>query len=312
LPALLLACFGAAWLLLPRGTPGKVLAALLFLPMLWPGLARPERGEVDIVMLDVGQGLSVLVLTEQHSLLVDAGPALPRAMDYGETVVLPALRALGVNALDGVVLSHGDNDHAGGWPTIRRAHAGPLPFAPEGMPAAIGSYRPCVAGSGWQWDDVRFEFLHPTPHFPYLRNDSSCVLRIRTAHGSVLLPGDIGRHVEARLLYDHGPDLQSEVLLVPHHGSGSSSSWEFVAAVRPQVALASMAAGNRFGHPAAEVVARYREHGAEWLDTAASGAVRLRVGVDGVQITERWRQDRPRYWRDARSSYARDLADHDG
>lgn len=297
LASLALALAGAFWLLLPRGIPGKGLAALMFLPLLWPARDLPQDGEVDLLLVDVGQGLSLIVQTRRHLLLYDAGPAPPRGLDFGEAAVLPALRARGVRGIDVLVLSHGDNDHAGGAAAVRAGLPVGRTFAPPGW--AEAPVRACLAGQGWQWDGVRFTWLHPTPFFPYLRNDSSCVLRIEAAGASALLPGDIGRHVEARLAKLPASQVRSDVLVVPHHGSDSSSSLDFLAAVRPSLGLLPVGHDNRFELPRQIVLDRYDRYGTRLLDSATHGAVRLRLGPGGVQVLERLRGDRPRYWRHA-------------
>lgn len=295
--AMALAMAGVFWCLLPRGVPGKTLAPLLLLPLLWPALPRPAHGEADLVLVDVGQGLSQLVLTQNHALLFDAGPAPARGFDAGETAVLPTLRALGVRRLDALVVSHGDNDHAGGVPAVLAAMPAGDVFGPEGW--ASPGMRRCEQGGSWAWDGVHFRWLHPTAYFPYLRNDSSCVLRIEARGASALLPGDIGRHVEARLAKLPPAAIRSDVLVVPHHGSDTSSSLDFLAAVRPSLGLLPVGHENRFGLPKPQVLARYDRYGVVLLDSAGSGAIRLRLGRDGVQVQERWRQDHPRYWRHA-------------
>ncbi|MBW8368424.1 MAG: DNA internalization-related competence protein ComEC/Rec2 [Arenimonas sp.] len=292
-----LAMAAAFWMLLPRGTPGKPLAALLMLPMLWPAIDRPAHGEFDLVLLDVGQGLSLLVRTRHHDLLYDAGAAVPRGLDLGEAVVLPALRAHGVRRLDALVLSHGDNDHAGGAGAVTRGMATARVLAPAGW--ATKGMTACQTGQAWTWDGVTFSFLHPTPHFPYLGNQSSCVLRVQANGASALLPGDIGRHVESRLAKLPTAEVRADVLLVPHHGSDTSSSLDFIAAVRPSLGLVAIGNQNRFGLPKAIVLDRYQRYRVALLDTASSGAIHLRLGPGGVQVRQRMRQDRRRYWRDA-------------
>lgn len=297
LAATVAALLGAFWLLLPRALPGKPLAALLLLPLLWPALDRPAHGEVDLHLFDVGQGLSLLVRTREHALLYDAGPAPPRGMDLGEAVVVPALRALAVARIDRLMLSHGDNDHAGGADAVIRAFAPPIVMAPEGWASA--GMQPCLAGQRWHWDGVDFEVLHPTPYFPYLRNDSSCVLRISAGAHHALLPGDIGRHVEARLAKLPRDQVGADLLLVPHHGSDTSSSLDFLAAVRPAVGLLAVGEGNRFGLPKPGVIARYDRYAVSLYDSAGSGAITVRLGPEGPRLRQRLRQDRPRYWRHA-------------
>jgi competence protein ComEC len=291
-----LACAGAAWLLMPRTLPGKELGLLLFLPLLWPALDRPAHGEVDVEVLDVGQGLSVLVRTRGHALLYDAGAGGMHGPDVGESVVVPALRALGVRRLDVMLLSHGDADHAGGAPAVRRAFPAARVLGVEGW--ALPGMGLCRDTQAWRWDGVRFRVLHPPPWFPYLRNDSSCVLRVEAGGRVVLLPGDIGRQVETRLLHLHGDALRADLLLVPHHGSRNSSSGDFIATVAPAWAVASTGAGNRFGLPKADVVDRYRAAGAGFLDTAQEGALGFRLGVQGLSLRAARRRDLRRYWRE--------------
>lgn len=289
--ALPFALLGAVWLLLPRGIPGKGLAVLLWLPLLWPVRELPRYGEVELVLLDVGQGLSVLVRTRGHRLLYDAGPAVRDGFDAGERVVIPALHALGVSRLDAVVISHGDNDHAGGANAVRRSVPVMVWHAPPGIQPAMAA-RDCGAGLHWQWDGVHFQYLHPHAGFPYLRNESSCVLRIGSRHGAVLLAGDIGEVIEAGLVRRQRPSLRADVVLAPHHGSGGSSLPGFVAATQARLVLVSAGHGNRFGHPRPEVVERWRRAGAEVLATPESGAVRLWLGEQGLQVRERrpWRR----------------------
>lgn len=295
-PALLLALIGAFWLLLPRAVPGKALAVLLILPLLWPARERLALGEAELWLLDVGQGLSVLVRTRNHAMLYDAGPAYSGGLDLGEVAVVPGLRALGLGRLDAFVESHGDNDHAGGSGAVRRALAPLQEFATDAddSPGA----RPCESGQGWEWDGVRFSLLHPPPHFPYLKNDSSCVLRIDAGGTAALLPGDISEIIEARLLREQPAALPAALLVVPHHGSRTSSSAEFVAAVAPQLALIGVGHRNRFDLPRADVLQRYTDTGAALLDTAHSGAIRVRLGSGGIGTIERWREREPRFWRE--------------
>jgi competence protein ComEC len=291
--ALPLALIGAFWLLLPRGVPGKPLALLLWLPLLWPQRNLPQMGEVELQVIDVGQGLSVLVRTSRHALLYDMGPAVRDGFDAGDRAVVPTLHALGVGRLNAAMVSHGDNDHAGGWPAVQRQFPAAHVFAPEGSPTA--ATRRCVAGQSWQWDGVRFRVLHPTPDFPYLKNESSCVLRIEGAHGSALLTGDIGEVVEAMLLRRDPGALQGDVVLAAHHGSAGSSTQEFVDATGARHVLVSSGAGNRFDHPKPHVVKRWCAAGAEVVDTADSGALNVRLGRDGILVRQR-RRTHPRLW----------------
>ena len=291
--ALPLALLGAFWLLLPRGVPGKALAALLWLPLLWPDRELPRHGEVQLQVIDVGQGLSVLVRTRDHALLYDTGPAVRDGFDAGEWAVIPTLRALGIARLDRVVISHGDNDHAGGFGSVRAEIPVAQSTTPAGSPVATTDH--CVAGQAWQWNGVGFRFLHPTPHFPYLGNESSCVLRVESRHGAVLLTGDLGEVIERELLRRDPAGLRADVVLAAHHGSAGSSDPDFVAATGARLALVSAGFGNRFGHPKPQVVGRWQDRGAEVLNTADSGAIGVWLGDDGLELRER-RRARARLW----------------
>jgi competence protein ComEC len=296
--ALPLALIGAFWLLLPRGTPGKWVALLLWLPLLSPDRRIPKTGEAELLVIDVGQGLSVLVRTQRHALLYDMGPAVRDGFDAGDRAVVPALHALGVRQLDRAVISHGDNDHAGGFDTVRLEFPVADVSAPEGvgLPAATIA---CMAGQHWRWDGVDFRFLHPPPHFPYLANESSCVLRIESAHGAALLTGDIGEVIERDLVRLHAAQLKSDVVLMAHHGSAGSSDPAFVETTRPQLALVSSGHGNRFGHPKPQVMERWQRAGARTFDTSTSGALRVGLREEGLHIETR-RGAQPRWWDAAR------------
>ena len=291
--ALPLALLGAFWCLLPRGVPGKPLALLLWLPLLWPARGLPTAGAAELVVLDVGQGLSVLVRTANHSLLYDMGPAQPDGFDAGERIGVPSLRALGVRRLDAAVVSHGDNDHAGGFPAVRRAFPMPIAVSPEG--SGVAGTSACRAGMQWRWDGVHFRFLHPPIYFPYLDNESSCVLRIETRYGAALLTGDIGEVVERGLVRRDPASLRADVVMVAHHGSGGSSDPGFIAATGARHALVSAGYGNRFHHPKPEVLERWQQAGAETHDTLEAGALRVRLQAGGIRV-EAQRKSHRRLW----------------
>ena len=300
-----LALVGALWCLMPRGTPDRALAAPLFVPLLWPAPDVPAQGEMDVHVLDVGQGLAVLVSTRSHRLLYDAGAAGGRGPDRGETVVVPALRALAVDRLDTVFISHASRDHAGGLGAVERAWPGVRVLGPEGW--ARPGMGLCEHGQRWRWDGVDFEILHPPRYFPQLGRENSCVLRIAAGGRVVLLPGDIGEHVESSLVAQEGARLDADLVVVPRHGAHGASSAGFIAATSPRWAVFSTGAGNRAGLPKAAVVDAWMRAGALPLDTAHTGSLHFRVGPAGSRLLGARREALPRYWREPpgpRSGYA--------
>ncbi|MBS0213956.1 MAG: DNA internalization-related competence protein ComEC/Rec2 [Proteobacteria bacterium] len=301
--ALALALLGAFWLLLPRGVPGKPLALLLWLPLLWPRLPAIPVGQAELDMIDVGQGLSLLVRTQHHTLVYDTGPAFEGGLDLGQAAVVPSLHALGVGRLDALVISHGDNDHAGGADSVRRAYPVALRYAPAGWPKGR-DYQPCLKGATWTWDGVAFRFLHPPEFMPYLGNDSGCVLRVSGPGWAALLPGDIEAIIEKRLLREHAAMLRADVLVVPHHGSSTSSTPAFIDAIAPRLALISAGLDNRFGHPKPAVVQRYVERHIALEDSASDGFVRVRLDAAGPRVVERARQRLLRYWHEPAAASA--------
>ncbi|HEX7054040.1 MAG TPA: DNA internalization-related competence protein ComEC/Rec2 [Burkholderiales bacterium] len=291
----LLALAGALWLLAPRGVPWRPVGAALMAPAFLVPPAAPAPGEAWITVFDVGQGLAVLVRTAGHALLYDTGPAFADD-DSGARVIVPALRGEGIAALDLVVLSHEDSDHLGGALSVlesfeTRSLASSLPAAHALQPLAV-SARPCRRGDAWRWDGVRFEFLN-FAEAGGSRNNGSCVLHIAAAGHSLLLTGDIERRAELELV-KAGP-VKSDVLVVPHHGSRTSSTPELVAAVSPRWAIVPVGYRSRFGHPHAQVLERYRSAGARIARTDLDGAVHILLAPQGLGV-ESERRLRARYW----------------
>ncbi|MDF4003925.1 DNA internalization-related competence protein ComEC/Rec2 [Luteibacter sp. PPL201] len=293
----LLATVGAAWLFVPRGVPLRLHGAALFLPLLWPTRAALPEGAFRAWVLDVGQGLAVLVHTRNHTLVYDAGPAYPGG-DAGAGVVLPSLQALGLGSVDALVVSHGDNDHAGGAHTVARRHPGASRWAGEPERSPLPS-APCTHGVTWRWDGVSFRF--DTVEGPAGRksNERSCVLVVDGRAGRLLLTGDIGHASERRMLTDLPLSDRPTVSTMAHHGSRHSSGTAWLDRVRPMLAIASAGWRNRFGHPHPDVLARHRSVGAIVLVTASSGAIAVDFPADGMPFVSReWRRPRDRYWRE--------------
>ncbi len=298
-----LAFAGVAWLLAPRGMPSRSLGVVLLAPMFLVLPAGPQAGDAWLAALDVGQGTAVAVRTREHALLYDAGPAWGPTSDSGARVVVPYLRGEGIDRLDAVVVSHDDTDHSGGAASVLTAVPASLLISSLASDHPLQSLAPvrvpCYAGRSWTWDGVTFTFLHPGPD-QYANpwsplNDRSCVLRIVASGGTALLAGDIGKSSERELVARDAPGLRADVLLVPHHGSATSSGDEFVAAVAPRHAVFSVGYRNRFGHPRADVVARYRKQGSEIARSDWGGAQEIRLEASGVSSRE-WRANERRYW----------------
>lgn len=295
--AALLVVFGLILLWLPLGRARVWLVPLLGLSPWLAAPAPPAHGTAWVNVLDVGQGLAVLVRTRSHALLYDAGPRGRGGGDAGKSVVLPNLRAWGVWRLDRLVLSHADIDHAGGADAVLAGvHVAALMLSPRDPrdPGATSATR-CRAGQAWAWDAVRFEVLHPASQSAGDDNQLSCVLRITSAGGRrVLLTGDIDTSAEHQLLAG-GANLAADVLLAPHHGSAGSSSPAFVTAVRPRHVVHTAAFGNRYGFPAAAVRERYAAFDTVQHVTGEHGAVLFELGHGPIAWT-RWRTAFRRYW----------------
>jgi len=296
------ALFGAALLMLPLPWRLRALALPLMLPLFAPPVARPPEGAMQVTVADVGQGSAVLVRTRGHALLHDTGAQYTPDSDAGTRVLVPLLRALGVPQLDVLMLSHRDSDHVGGAAAVLAA----LPVAqlsstlePAHPLLAGRAHRRCEAGQSWQWDGVRFDVLHPRAE-DFTRRDAkpntlSCVLAVTDAQGQrLLLTGDLEAEQEARLVREQPDALKSRVLLVPHHGSKTSSSPAFIDAVAPQTAVAQAGFRNRFGHPAPAVERRYTERGIAFVRSDTCGAWRW-VSFSG-EVPTCERDIARRYW----------------
>ena len=299
--AFALACAGSVWLLAPRGVPARALGALLLLPLCFPRTVLPEKGAFRATVIDVGQGLSVLVRTRSHALLVDAGARYPSGFDLGEAAVVPTLHALGVTHLDRMIISHGDNDHAGGAVSVLLAYPGTPVWGGEPARGPVPMQQ-CHAGQQWQWDGVAFRMLRPPAPVTVKGNDAGCVLLVTGSGGRLLLPADTSSNVESDIAgaVPAGPPL---VLVVPHHGSKTSSSIEYLRALQPVFAVASTGYLNAYHHPAAEVVARYDALGIPLLDTPSVGAVRMAFpGSAGPRVVAEERRRQAHYWRETGSN----------
>ncbi|OIQ82471.1 ComEC family competence protein [mine drainage metagenome] len=297
------AMLGVLWLLLPRGFPMRWAGALALAPMFMLLPAAPLAGELRVAVLDVGQGLAVVLQTARHALLYDTGPRYSVDADSGNRIILPYLRGAGIARLDGLILTHDDIDHTGGGGSILQGIA--IEWLASSLPPDHPLLKdvvrplPCFAGQSWNWDGVEFDMLHPAFGSYALAavkdNDRGCVLKVTTANGRLLLPADIERISEQQLLERSPQALAAEVLVAPHHGSKTSSSPAFVAQVAPRITVFTAGYRNRFGHPKPEVVQRYADQGSRLLQSDRDGAILFQFGEQGIDV-QSWRVARRRYW----------------
>ena len=277
------------------GTP--VVTSAMLLSSLSVG-SDIEAGELSVDVLDVGQGTSVVLRTRSHTVVYDAGPSFGRH-DAARSVIIPFLQYHGIDEIDTLLISHGDNDHIGGAASLIDRMTVHRLAGQQTVSLQHDHRTGCIAGQGWQYDNVHFELLSPPSDDRYRSdNDMSCVLKVTTSHGSVLLTGDIEDAAERALLaaYD-GSGLEADILLVPHHGSDTSSSQAFVDAVDADYAVITAGYRNRYRLPAADVLRRYRETGSQVIITGHSGAVSFRITSEGGSAPARYRVDHPAPWR---------------
>jgi competence protein ComEC len=306
-----LALLGVVCLLLPRGFPLRALGLCMFVPICWLKPVSPVSGAMQITFLDVGQGLAVLVQTQNHNLLYDTGPRFNAQSDSGNKIILPFLRAQGIQRLDGLIVSHNDLDHSGGLNSILAQI--PSTWLASSLPSDTPELKnqphiPCAAGQSWQWDKVKFSLLAPTAasyQDPSIKdNNRSCVVKISSLYGSALLTGDIEQIAESELLVRAadsatGTDLHAELMSVPHHGSKTSSSPDFIATVQPKIAVFSVGYRNRFRHPRPQILARYTAQGSQTYRSDRDGALSFNFVPDTPLQATAWRQQKPRYWQTA-------------
>ena len=309
-----LALVGVGMLLAPRGWPARWLGALCLLPVLLYRPASPAHGAFEFTLLDVGQGLAAVVRTRNHVLLFDTGSRFRSGFNAGDAVVIPYLREYGIRAVDMLIASHGDNDHVGGLAAVRAAM--PVARILSGEPGRVQA-EACERGMRWEWDGVSFQILHPLGANG-AGNNRSCVLRVATRSGAVLLPGDIEIPAEQALLANVAstgaksatdPDasldmnldtnLGADILVAPHHGSKTSSSAGFIDAVAPRYVLYAVGYRNRWNFPRPEVARRYTQRGIQALDSARHGAMEFEFPADRPPRPPRlYRLDARRFWRD--------------
>jgi competence protein ComEC len=296
----LLLGIGALLFVLPNAWPIRIAATFLCVPALVFSPPTPELGDYELSLLDVGQGLAVVVKTRSHTLVYDAGPSFRTGRDTGELVVLPFLRSRGIRWIDRLVISHGDLDHQGGMQSLlsgmptRSILLGPS-VVPTSVEELGGRLERCSIGQRWRWDGVVFEILHPLPTVVSSSdNDSSCVVRIVGRAGTSLLTGDIEAGAEEELLDRDLP--KADIVVIAHHGSRSSSTEAFVQRTSPKLALVSAGYRNRWNFPKSDVTQRWREIGARVESTIDSGAIEVSVDAENGIVVRHHRREHRHYW----------------
>ncbi|HIF18768.1 MAG TPA: DNA internalization-related competence protein ComEC/Rec2 [Cycloclasticus sp.] len=292
-----IAMIGVVLVLLPKGLIPKPLACALFIPLFFPiKSSQLKHAEFELALLDVGQGLSAVIQTTNHVLVFDTGAKYNEKSDLASNVILPYLHGKQVDQLDALVISHADNDHAGGAKTLlANIKVNSLSTSVPEMFIQINA-RQCQEKVRWVWDGVEFEFLSPSRFKLFKGNDGSCVLKVSSINGSVLLPGDIERSAERSLLQYKAEQLKVDVIVAPHHGSKTSSTLAFIEAVNPRYVLFPVGYKNRFGFPKQEVVERYTKQGVISFDTANHGALTVKFLANKPIEIESYREAHSTFW----------------
>ncbi len=284
-------------LMLPAGLKIRKLALVGLLAFFFPLHSQLREGEFRVILLDVGQGLSAIIMTDRHALLFDTGARFSKRFNAGDAVVLPVLKSLSINRLDTLIVSHGDNDHSGG---VRKVLAGvkiKQVISNEKIIDTDASTEivPCRAGKQWRWEGVSFRILHPDSDGITTGNNASCVLHVQSSFGSILLPADIEKEAEKEIISRYPDTLRSNILVAGHHGSNTSSSDDFINAVSPRLVLFPAGWMNRYHHPAKKVLHRLTARQIKSMVTGECGAIIVRVSEAGVSA-QSWRQSNRKLW----------------
>lgn len=283
---------GVALLFGPPGLPGRWLGVLLYLPVLWFPIKTPHPGEVWFTLLDVGEGLATVVRTAKHVLVYDTGPRRSAQFDAGSAALVPFLRRQGITNVDTLMVSHADNAHMGGTRSLLESMHIKRILTSSLFKVPIKGAQPCQAGMSWKWDRVRFHILHPPKEQTFFRDDASCVLRVESQFGQILLTGDIGMPAMAALVDTYGKGLASHVLVAS--GAREPPTAAFLEAVQPRYVLFST--GYKSRYPKSATLESYRATGASILNTARDGAITFRLQQGQPPKLERYRQQARRYW----------------
>jgi len=276
-------------LLLPKLFRWKVVALFLLLPLFLDHKNNINNTEFKVNVLDVGQGLSVIIQTKSHVLVYDTGAKYESGFSFATSVVMPYLQNQGIKHIDTLIISHDDNDHAGGANELKAFYRN------MEIIDVKGHYSNCQMPKTWHWDEVTFTVLSPFEVDPYLGNNSSCVIKVSSSNGSILLTGDIEEPVEYRLIKNLAEEIVSDLMIVPHHGSKTSSSMGFIDRVNPKIVLNSSGYANQFNHPHPTIKQRYLDKNIEFLDTQNKGMIEAFFSDQKFDIIQ-YQDDSPHFW----------------
>ncbi len=295
---ILLAIIGVFILALPRGMVGRYLGVIFIAPLFLLTPKKPLEGEFKLTVLDVGQGLATVLQTQNHVMVFDTGDYYSDQFDMGSMVVLPYLQSQQIRAIDKLVISHADKDHSGGANAILQTIPVVELISNERLTIHNRASHVCQTGQTWIWDQVKFEVLSPNKSQASLsKNNRSCVIKVSNHYHSLLLVADIERKAEYALLKQNRQLLKADVLLVPHHGSKTSSAWPFIAAVQPKLAIISAGYRNRFNFPHEKILFRYHKLNIARLNTSQVGEIQIVFPNHAAEIhTVSKRIEQQKFW----------------
>ncbi|MDQ7090709.1 MAG: DNA internalization-related competence protein ComEC/Rec2 [Methylococcales bacterium] len=289
LPAIIFVIIALLLLYTPKGIPARHLALFFVFPFLFTKQNTLKHNEFRLDLLDVGQGLATVIQTKNHLLVFDTGVKLSESFDMGKMVIIPYLRGIGISEIDRLIISHADNDHKGGMKSLVET------LNVKTIYSSYGLAKACLSGDRWIWDGIVFKFLSPREHRFKSKNNNSCVLKVESIYGSALLTGDIEAQAEKSVVNYAASALKSDVLIVPHHGSKTSSTALFLKHVDPKWALIPVGYKNRYRFPHAKALKRYQNQGVKTFSTAKRGALQLTVSDKGLHLRA-YRDDVSKYW----------------
>ena len=294
---------GVIILLLPKGFPLKVLGLVLLSPLLFAKHPLPVDEDLHLFVLDVGQGTAIVLQSGKHVLVYDTGPKFSSSFNAGDAVIATFLRDRGIDVIDTLVVSHGDKDHAGGLDGLLEHYQTKRMIVNQTKGYKHDNLSACREGMQWKWGPVEIDILNPAKEIPadnigkLSKNNSSCVLLVRHAAGSILLTGDIERKTEKRLLKQYKDGLDVDVLIAPHHGSNSSSIKPFIQATSPDYVVFTTGYRNPYGFPDEKVISRYEEFGTQIANSASQGMISFEFSeTNGLQLQPGYRELRQRFW----------------